>query len=111
MVGNLDETKLGSSTAQGYEGEKKPQTVSLIPGRFLYCIGCEGFARHAIFMDGDEKVIKCQNCESEQARLIRWNGEDWIDKRYTDNLALTVLNVLGEKSVAKTFMPSNGTGK
>ncbi len=97
-MGELD------SVLESYS-KKRPSEASLTPGRFLFCMKCIGFARHIISLDGEEKVIKCRNCGSEQARLIKWNGDDWIDRRYTDNLALTVLNVLGEKFVANIFAP------
>ncbi len=85
--------------------KKRPSEAARTPGRFLFCMKCAGFTRHAVLLDGKEKIIRCRNCGSEQARLTRWSGDDWIDRRYTDNLALTILNVLGEKFVANIFAP------
>ncbi len=97
--------KLEGSVLETYS-KKRPEEAALIPGRRLFCMFCEGFTRHAVFMNEDkEKTIQCRNCNTVQARLVKWQKEDWIDKRYTDNLALTVLNVLGEKFVAKIFAP------
>ena len=94
----------GKSVLDAYK-QQKPAETSLVAGRFLFCMNCEGFTRHAIFMDGDEKIIGCRKCGSEQARLVQWRKDDWVDRRYTDNLALTVLNILGEKFIADLFIP------
>lgn len=100
-------SELEGSVLEGYS-KKRPQEAALVPGRFLFCMNCEGFTRHAVFLNGDgEKIIQCRRCTTVQARLVQWRKEDWVDRRYIDNLALTLVNIVGEKFVAKIFAPED----
>ena len=93
------------------------ERLAITPGRFLYCKDCRGFRRMAIEPEmvvvGEEeeevlwdeskgqkqKAIFCRECLNEQARLIPWGEEEWIDERFSDNVGLTITTILGMNRV------------
>ncbi len=77
------------------------ERLAITPGRFLYCKDCRRFRRMAIEWDKSKghKVILCRVCHEEQARLVPWSEEEWIERRFADNVGLTITTILGMKRV------------
>lgn len=80
---------------------EKPE---LLPGRRLYCWDCNGFQRAKVYLDGDppdlRKVIMCRVCGNEQARLVPWGDDEWINSMFVENLAYVVATTVGLEAVA-----------
>ena len=87
--------------------EKEKERLAIIPGRFLFCKDCRRFRRHAIEWDKSkrQKVILCQICHEEQARLVTWGEEEWIEQRFANNIGLTITTILGTKRIVEIIRP------
>ncbi len=86
-----------------------------IPGRYLYCVDCGNFTKHAVQLgkeeneEGEEhligKQIVCRICKVEQALLVPWGEKEWVDLRFANNIGLTLATLAGDQMMVQALMP------